>query len=143
MEGTGFRLRAIPGKFVHVRIPASLEPTMRRVAARLHAPFFVSFVGGSTTLIVLEEEWELESKALPGAQAERGFSLLSLESPQGRMDVETLRRSQDWLLSRLSDPAPEVLWLSSFHRDYLLAREEDVPRILAALGEDPTTPSTS
>jgi len=135
MGWAGLKLSMVPGNFVRVRIPSSLEPTMRRVAARLHAPFFVSFAGETTNLIALEEEWDREARALPGAQVERGFRLLSLESVQGIADVETLRRFRVSLLSRLSGSPTEFLWLSSFHRDYLLAREEDVPRILTALEE--------
>lgn len=122
-----------PERFVAVTVPARLGPSVRLVTDRLRTPFFVLFQSEEIVIVALEGEWGREAHFLPGARAERGFRLITLEtSPENSPRLPEI-------LARLHPAGIHARPLSAFHRDHLLVREEEAAaatEIVAAAVEE-------
>jgi uncharacterized protein len=83
------------------------------------------------TLVLEENDWQRLSFAIRDARLERGLRLLTLDIELPLTVVGYLA-----LVTGILEAAGiSVLALSSFSRDHLLIRQDDLPRALLALGE--------
>ncbi len=110
-----------------VRIPASLEHSLRRALAHVHAPFFATRERAAVAVVLREDEWGRLAKRFASAVVERGFRLISLDA----FAHERTRVTQ--LQAMLAAEGIQGIVLASFHRDHLLIPATKVDHCLAVL----------
>ncbi|HYP52281.1 MAG TPA: ACT domain-containing protein [Pyrinomonadaceae bacterium] len=86
--------------------------------------------GREVTLLVEEEDWRVMRHAARDARTEGGFRLVTLDIELGWHVVGYLAR----VTSILAAAGVSVGALSAFSRDHLLVKQNDLPKLLRALG---------
>ncbi len=116
-----------PGSFVRVRLPASMERSLRLALSAVHAPFFTVWDSGAVVLTLQEGEWMRVAARFPSAAVERGLRLISIDPLP----------DDPALAGRLADAVAaagvSASALPAFHRDHLVVSAEDADRCLAAI----------
>ncbi len=122
-------LRVDPRAFIIVGVSASLEISVRRALADVHAPFFVQFFPHEQTIILAEDEWVRVKGRFPGAREEPGYRLITLEANLDWQVVGYL----SVVTAALARAGIAVGVLSSFHHDHLLVHGDRLENALATL----------
>jgi predicted CoA-binding protein len=131
------RVRVVvqPEPLVRVSLPPSERGPLQRRAERFHAPFCVTFTSHGVSLVCREVEWDQVGKGLRARAVERGYRMITLDvelEPEGVGYVRAVTE-------RLAQAGVVAGLVSTFHRDHLLVREEDVDRarqVLESLVEE-------
>lgn len=118
-----------PERLVWVSLPPSEAGAVQRRADRFHAPFCLSFAPHEVSVVCREVEWGHAGRGLRVRALQGGYRMITLEV-ELRMDVVGYLRV---VTDRLAREGVPVSVVSTFHRDHLLVREEDVNRARAAL----------
>jgi hypothetical protein len=116
------RVRVVvqPEPLVRVSLPPSERGPLQRRADRFHAPFCLTFTSQGVSLVCREVEWDQVGKGLRAQSVERGYRMITLDV---EVEPEGVRAGL----------------VSTFHRDHLLVREEDMHRarqVLESLVEE-------
>lgn len=118
-----------PERLVWVSLPPSEAGAVQRRADRFHSPFCLSFAPHEVSVVCREVEWEHAGRGLRVRAVRAGYRMVTLEV-ELKGDVVGYLRAVTDRLAREGVPASVV---STFHRDHLLVREEDVERARAVL----------
>jgi hypothetical protein len=118
--GHRLRLRIVPGRFAICRLSASAE-----VPPWAHAGGFVSMTRARDELSIVCEEASVPA----GTQCERGFAAFGVE---GTLAPELVGVMVS-LASPLADAGIPILAIGTYDTDYVLVRESDLTRSVAAL----------
>ncbi|HEX8473456.1 MAG TPA: ACT domain-containing protein [Pyrinomonadaceae bacterium] len=100
------------------------------LSPRAHAPFMLLRDLHETTLLVEEEDWRTMRHAARDARVEGGFRLVTFDIELAWNVVGYLARITE-ILAAAGIP---VGALSSFSRDHLLIKQDDLAKALRALG---------
>ncbi len=122
-------LRVDSRLFTIVGVPVSLEISVRKAIADVHAPFFVQFFPHEQTIVLAEDEWVRLKGKFPGAREEPGYRLVTLEANLDWQVVGYL----SVVTAALAGAGIAVGVLSSFHHDHLLVRADRLDDAVAAL----------
>ncbi len=123
------RLVVEPERLVWVSLPPSEAGPVQRRAHRLHSPFCLNFAPHGVSLICREVEWEHVGRGLRVRAVRGGYRMITL-------DVELRPDAMGYVrvvTDRLAREGISVSVVSTFHRDRLLVREEDLDRARAVL----------
>ena len=101
------------------------------LSPRADAPFMILRDTYEVTLVIEEEDWRRIRHSLRDAKVESGYRLLTLDIELPWDTVGYLAR----VTAILAAAGISVGALSSFSRDHLLIKQEDLPRALKELGE--------
>jgi hypothetical protein len=122
-------LRVDTRLFIIVGVSPSLDISVRKALAEVHAPFFVQFFPHEQTIVLAEDEWARVRAAFPGAREEPGYRLITLEANLDWQVVGYL----SVVTGALAKAGIPVGVLSSFHHDHLLVRADRRDKAVAAL----------
>ena len=100
------------------------------LSPRRDAPFMLLRDEREVTMLLEEEDWRTMRHAARDARTETGFRLVTLDIELGWQVVGYLAR----VTSILAAEGISVGALSAFSRDHLLVKQQDLPRLLLALG---------
>jgi hypothetical protein len=131
------RVRVVvqPEPLVRVSLPPSERGPLQRRADRFHAPFCLTFTSQGVSLVCREVEWDQVGKGLRAQSVERGYRMITLDVEVEPEGVGYVRVVAD----RLAQAGVRAGLVSTFHRDHLLVREEDMHRarqVLESLVEE-------
>ena len=101
------------------------------LSPRADAPFMILRDTYEVTLVIEEEDWRRIRHSLRDAKVESGYRLMTLDIELPWDTVGYLAR----VTAILAAAGISVGALSSFSRDHLLIKQEDLPRALKELGE--------
>ncbi len=127
----GARVVVEPERLVWVRLPPSEAGAVQRRADRFHAPFCLSFTAHEVSVVCREVEWEQAGRGLRVRVVEDGYRIITLDVELRPEAIGYLEVVKD----RLARGGVPVSVISTFHRDHLLVREEEVERARALLEE--------
>ncbi|MCS7235949.1 MAG: ACT domain-containing protein [Armatimonadota bacterium] len=118
-----------PDRLVWVSLPPSERGRLQRRADRFHSPFCLTFSAREVSVVCREVEWDQVGKGLRPRAVQRGYRMVTLDAELD-LDVVGYLKVVTEHLARAGVPVSVV---STFHRDHLLVREEDLPRAQALL----------
>jgi hypothetical protein len=101
------------------------------LSPRSDAPFLILRDAYEVTLVIEEDDWRRIRHAARDAKVESGYRLLTLDIELPWNTVGYLAR----VTAILAAAGISVGALSSFSRDHLLIKQEDLPTVLKVLGE--------
>jgi hypothetical protein len=101
------------------------------LSPRADAPMMLLRDAYEVTLLLEEEDWRAMRHAARDARVEGGFRLLTLDVELAWNVVGYLARVTEILAAA----NVSVGALSAFSRDHLLVKQDDLPKVLRALGE--------
>jgi hypothetical protein len=101
------------------------------LSPRADAPMMILRDAYEVTLLLEEEDWRAMRHAARDARVEGGFRLLTLDVELAWNVVGYLARVTEILAAA----NVSVGALSAFSRDHLLVKQDDLPKVLRALGE--------
>lgn len=114
-------------EFVRVHVPGHLERSLQLALAGVLAPFFTDREGTRVTAVLQRGEWERLASRFASAEVTSGLRLVTVLVPGADAAFSArLRRV-------LAEGGVEAILLPSFHNDYVLVREDQVPRGLEAI----------
>lgn len=131
---SGTRIEVVPSIFVllglsHQNWTRLLENPELSPAAE--SPFLIFRDGREVTLLLEEKDWQRIQHIVRDAKVERGFRLITLDLELPWNVVGYIARVTE-ILAASGIP---VGALSSFSRDHLLIKQDDLGRALRVLGE--------
>ncbi|HYN84601.1 MAG TPA: ACT domain-containing protein [Pyrinomonadaceae bacterium] len=100
------------------------------LSPRAEASMMLLRDGREVTLLLEEEDWRVMRHAARDARTEAGFRLVTLDIELGWHVVGYLAH----VTSILAAVGIPVGALSAFSRDHLLVKQDDLPKLLRALG---------
>ena len=101
------------------------------LSPRADAPFMILRDAHEVTLLVEEEDWRRIRHAVRDAKTESGYRMITLDIELPWSTVGYLARVTEILAAA----GISVGALSSFSRDHLLVKQDDLPKALKVLGE--------
>ncbi len=114
---------------VWVSLPPTERGRLQRRAHRFHSPFCLTFAPHEVSLVCREVEWDQVGRGLRARAVQRGYRMITLDVELDPDVVGYLRV----VTERLAQAGVSVSVVSTFHRDHLLVREQDVARAQTAL----------
>jgi len=99
------------------------------LSPRMNSPFMIFKDKWEITLVLDEQDFETIKNATPNAKAERNFRLLSFDVD---LDFDVVGFMAQ-ISKILADAGISILPISSFSRDHLLLRQDDLAAALKAL----------
>lgn len=101
------------------------------LSPRVDAPFMILRDAFEVTMVIEEEDWRRIRHAVRDARSEAGYRLVTLDIQLPWTTVGYLARVTEILAAEQIS----VGVLSSFSRDHLLIKQQDLGRALKALGQ--------
>jgi hypothetical protein len=101
------------------------------LSPRTDAPFMIMRDAYEVTLVIEEDDWRRIRHAVRDARSESGYRLVTLDIQLPWTTVGYLARVTEYLAAEKIS----VGVLSSFSRDHLLIKQEDLGKALRVLGE--------
>lgn len=121
------KIQVHEGEFVRVHVPAYLARSLQLALGGVHAPFFTERDGPILMVVLRREEWERLASRFAAAEVAAEFRLIAVQVPG--VDPAFPAR----LRQALAEAGLDAVLLPSFHNDYVLVREVELPSCLAAI----------
>lgn len=128
------RIEVVPATFVLVGLSHQNWTRLLEnpeLSPRAESPFLIFRDGREVTLLLEDDDWQRIRHSVPDARIERGFRLVTFDVELSWNVVGYLARVTEILAAS----GISVGALSSFSRDHLLVKQNDLGRALRVLSE--------